>query len=204
MSATMSIAGSAASRLCMMMTGTPCSATTRAMSGSRCRPHTSLTMAAPASSAQAATCAFMVSIETGTPSADHGGQHRLEAPQFLVERNRRRRCRRDASIPRRYRGCRRPPRPCGAPARWRRAGSRKRPPSENESGVTLRMPMTSGRPAASSRASVRMRPGRRAGYGKGTGWPSSCRGFAPARARESSVTAAWSFRLRGIDRASDR
>ena len=51
----MSIAGSAASRLCMMMTGAPCSATTRAMSGSRCRPQTSLTIAAPASSAQAAT-----------------------------------------------------------------------------------------------------------------------------------------------------
>src|SRR5579864_2495842 len=34
-SAMMSIAGSAASRLCMMMTGAPCAATTRAISGSR-------------------------------------------------------------------------------------------------------------------------------------------------------------------------
>src|SRR5215471_5951312 len=32
-------------------------------------------------------------------------------------------------------------------------GSRKRPPSENESGVTLRIPMTNGRPSANRRAS---------------------------------------------------
>ena len=57
----------------MTITGTPCSATTRAMSGSRCRPQTSLTIAAPAASAQAATLAFMVSIETGTPSATAPG-----------------------------------------------------------------------------------------------------------------------------------
>src|SRR5579884_485530 len=65
----MSIDGSALSRLCMMMIGAPYSATTRAMSGSRCRPHTSLTIAAPASSAQAARAAFCVSMETGMPMA---------------------------------------------------------------------------------------------------------------------------------------
>src|SRR5215467_2143166 len=74
MSATMSIAGSAASRLCMMITGTACWDTTRASSLSRCRPQTSLTMAAPAASAQAATSAFMVSIETGTPSPTTAGR----------------------------------------------------------------------------------------------------------------------------------
>ena len=68
-SAMMSMRRIGASRLCMTITGTPCSATTRAMSGSRCRPHTSLTIAAPCSSAQAATLALMVSIETGRPSA---------------------------------------------------------------------------------------------------------------------------------------
>src|SRR4029077_19062122 len=73
-SATMSIDGSALSRLCMTMTGTRCSATTRAMSGSRCSPQTSLTMAAPVSIAQAATAAFIVSIETGTPSAATAGR----------------------------------------------------------------------------------------------------------------------------------
>ena len=39
------------------------------MSGSRCRPQTSLAIDAPASSAQATTADFMLSIETGTPSA---------------------------------------------------------------------------------------------------------------------------------------
>src|SRR6266545_2386457 len=73
MSAMMSIAGSARSRLCMMMTGTACSATTPALSGSRCRPQTSLTMLAPAASALTATLAFMVSIDTGTPSAVTAG-----------------------------------------------------------------------------------------------------------------------------------
>src|ERR1700760_631889 len=34
------------------------------------------------------------------------------------------------------------------------AGSRKRPPSENESGVTLRIPMTSGRPGAKRRGKI--------------------------------------------------
>src|SRR5262245_6999601 len=73
-SARVSIAGSAASRLCMMMTGTPRSATTCASALSRCRPHTSLTIAAPAASAHSATLAFMVSMETGTPSATAAGR----------------------------------------------------------------------------------------------------------------------------------
>ena len=88
MSAMMSIAGSASSRLCMTTTGTPRSATTRAMSGSRCRPQTSLTMVAPWSSAQAATLAFMVSIETGTPSSTTAGRTGCEPRQFLLERYR--------------------------------------------------------------------------------------------------------------------
>ena len=58
----------------MMITGTPKSAHTRGMSVSRCRPHTSLTIAAPDASAQAATLAFMVSIETGAPSATAAGR----------------------------------------------------------------------------------------------------------------------------------
>ncbi len=41
----------------------------RAISPSRCRPQTSLTIDAPASSAKRATKGFMVSIETGVPSA---------------------------------------------------------------------------------------------------------------------------------------
>src|SRR5215510_2724168 len=69
MSAMMSIDGSALSRLCMTTTGTLRSAISLAMSVSCCRPQTSLVMAAPRSSAQEATADFMVSMETGTPSA---------------------------------------------------------------------------------------------------------------------------------------
>src|SRR6187399_2263788 len=72
-SATMSMVGSADSRLCITMTGTPRLATRDAISGSRCRPHTSLTIAAPWSSAQAAIEALMVSIDTGTPIATTAG-----------------------------------------------------------------------------------------------------------------------------------
>ena len=43
------------------------------MSLSRCRPQTSLAIAAPVSSAQATTSDFMLSIETGTPSATTSG-----------------------------------------------------------------------------------------------------------------------------------
>ncbi len=69
----MSIAPSELSRLCMTMTGTPRLATSGAMSGSRCRPQTSLTIAAPWSSAQAAVVAFWVSIDTGRPSVTAAG-----------------------------------------------------------------------------------------------------------------------------------
>src|SRR6516162_7436368 len=68
MSLMMSIAGSALSRLCMTMTGTLREATRVAMPESPCKPQTSLTITAPASSAKAATDDFMLSIETGTPS----------------------------------------------------------------------------------------------------------------------------------------
>src|SRR3954447_3009867 len=69
MSTTISIAGSTLARLCMTMTGTPFAATVGAMPASPCRPQTSLAIAAPRSSAKATTSAFMLSIETGTPSA---------------------------------------------------------------------------------------------------------------------------------------
>ena len=83
-SAMMSMAGSAVSRLCMTITGTPRSATSVAMSGSRCRPQTSLTIAAPWSSAQAATLALMVSIDTGRPSLTTAGSTGAEPRHFVV------------------------------------------------------------------------------------------------------------------------
>src|SRR5215510_7845502 len=149
-SATMSIAGSAASRLCMTMTGTRCSATTRAMSGSRCSPHTSLTMAAPCPSAQAAISALIVSIETGTPRATAAGSTGASrssssssdtgtAPPYgLVDSAPMSRM----SAPSAASRC-----ACAIAA----AGLMKRPPAENESGVTLRTPITIGRPRPSSR-----------------------------------------------------
>ncbi len=84
----MSIAGSAVSRLCMMMTGAPCSATTRAMSGSRCRPQTSLTMAAPASSAQAATGGFHGIDRDRHAERRSRGQDRLEPRALFLDGDR--------------------------------------------------------------------------------------------------------------------
>ena len=155
-------------------------ATTRAMSGSRCRPQTSLTIAAPARSAQSATLAFMVSIETGTPSATTAGSTGFEAAHFVVGRHRLHAAvgagqfcadvddvgavgdhlagMRDAAI----------------------RGSINLPPSENESGVTLRMPITSVRPRASMRRHERRRrrraSGDRAGGAHGGGFARSRRG----------------------------
>src|SRR6267378_1090559 len=63
----MSISASTLSRLCMTITGALRAANSLAMSGSRCRPQTSLAMAAPASRAQATTADFMLSIDTGIP-----------------------------------------------------------------------------------------------------------------------------------------
>jgi len=67
--------------------GASCAATTWAMSGSRCSPHTSLTIVAPASSAQAAMTAFIVSMETGMPSPITAGRMGGETRAFLVERH---------------------------------------------------------------------------------------------------------------------
>ena len=86
--------------------------------------------------------------------------HRSRAAPAQDARSRRRarpasRRHRAASIPRRRRGCRR------RRAAMRRAcaiatcGSTNCPPSENESGVTLRMPITSGRRSPSSRRARR-------------------------------------------------
>jgi len=50
------------------LSGTLLAAISGAMAPSRCRPQTSLAIAAPWASANATTSAFMLSIETGTPS----------------------------------------------------------------------------------------------------------------------------------------
>ena len=79
-----SMAGSARSRLCITMTAALCSATTLAMSGSRCRPQTSLAIAAPAPSAHATTADFMLSMETGVPRATTSPKHRAQPLQLFL------------------------------------------------------------------------------------------------------------------------
>ena len=84
---------------------------------------------------------------------------RDHAPQFLLVIDRR--ARPAASTRRPRRRWPRPPRRVPAPARALRGNSRKRPPSEKESGVTLSTPMTTGR----SRSSRKRPHWRRMGAG---------------------------------------
>ena len=140
-SSRMSIAGSARSRLCMTTTADPVSATASAMPGSRCSPQTSLMRQAPSRAASRATAALLVSMEIGasrSASASSTGTTRRSS---------------SASETGRWPGrVDSPPTstiaaPSAIIARARAtaaAGSKWRPPSENESGVTLRMPMSWG------------------------------------------------------------
>src|SRR6185437_999541 len=68
------------------------------------------------------------------------------------------------------------------------AGSMNLPPSEKESGVTLRMPMTSGRPSASKAESAS-----RAGFGAG---------LAASRVRASPMAVDLRGRQRAVKHAS--
>ena len=165
-----SMAGSARSRLCITMTGTLCSATTLAMSGSRCRPQTSLAIAAPASSAHATTADFMLSMETGVPRATTSastGRSRCNLP------------RRTPAARHRAGWNSAPMSTMSAPsAIMRRAcasalsGAINCPPSEKESGVTLSTPITAGVAATAARAGPDDPPG------QVWKWSRSCRRFA--------------------------
>ena len=66
MSPCMSTLSSRSARLCMSTAAAPLSATTCAIAGSFCRPHTSLTIAAPCLIAARATAALEVSMEIGS------------------------------------------------------------------------------------------------------------------------------------------
>ena len=114
---------------------------------------TSLTITAPASSAAAR--------DRGLAGVDRDQRRRgaaAPAPRSpATTRSRldslRLPARRRAGWTRRRRRARRRPRRSGARrARPRGLGSAQRPPSENESGVTLRIPITAGRPSAHSPA----------------------------------------------------
>ncbi len=108
------------------------------MSGAKRKAETSLTRVAPAARAERATSTFVVSIETLWPaaaSASTTGSTRRSSSSSAT-----------GSAPGRVDS---PPTsriPAPSPAScspWSiaTAGSRKRPPSENESGVTLTTPM---------------------------------------------------------------
>ncbi len=141
-SSRMSIVPSARSRLCMMTRAEPVSATASAMPGSRCKPQTSLMTEAPSRAASRATAALPVSIETATSksatnasstgltrqsssSADTGAwPGRVDSPPMSTI------AAPSATIP--------------LARATAEPGSKWRPPSENESGVTLRMPINTG------------------------------------------------------------
>src|SRR5437016_8377573 len=126
--------------MCMSTTPAPDAATTPAIRGSARMAETSLTMTAPAWRAASATPAFIVSTETGTPafpasasmtgttrasssaSATGSAPGRVDSPPTSI------RSTPSATIS--------IPRATAAP------GSENRPPSEKESGVTFRMPIT--------------------------------------------------------------
>src|SRR5882757_1137870 len=141
-------------RQCIRIHGTPAAASTPAMSGSASPPLTSLITLAPAASAAAATAARLVSTEHGTPAAASsvitGSTRRISsaastrsAPGRVDSPPTSTRSAPSARIAR----------PCATAA----SSEAYRPPSENESGVTLRTPMTTQRFGRGSRNSVTTR-----------------------------------------------
>ena len=147
-------------RMCMATTPAPLACATAIIRGSPSRPVTSLMISAPRSTARSATAAFEVSIDTGTPasvasrrttsatrlssssSATGSAQGRVLSPPTSR-----------MSAPAATSAS-----PCATAA----STPACRPPSENESGVTLTIPITSGRRSdppgcGSSRLRVRSR-----------------------------------------------
>ena len=117
----------------------PALATTPASSGAKRKPDTSFTRVAPAASAASATSRLVVSIEirwpaaasrstTGTARASSSAAGTGSAPGRVEAPPTSRIAAPSAT------SCS----PCSTAA----SGSRNSPPSENESGVTLTMPMT--------------------------------------------------------------
>ena len=129
----------------MRIHGTFADATVLAMAGSASPPDTSLTTDAPASTAAAATAARVVSMLTGTPSAT-SSRMTGSTRAFSTSASTRPAPGRVDSPPTSTRSA-----PASRmPMPWATAWSRssQRPPSENESGVTLRTPITTAPPRA--------------------------------------------------------
>ena len=142
-------------RQCIATYGSPPSATTAAMSGSASPPHTSLTTTAPASSAAAATAGphgVDADQRSGGREVAHHGQHPARPPPRPAPA---RAPGRVDSPPTSTRSA--PSREQLEPVRDRGVVVEVRPPSENESGVTLTTPITSVRSSAGCRRSGRSR-----------------------------------------------
>src|SRR6266511_3357351 len=171
--------------MCMTTNPARASAATRRMSGSKRPAETSLTTVAPASRAARATADFVVSMLTGTlvastnrsttgrtrrsssSAATGAAPGRVDSPPMS-----------SASAP-----CATSSTPCATAS----FGSRKRPPSENESGVTLTIPMTAGRvPQTCSHMNIvcaAYRPPPASALGRfGRFEPSAVEGMAPDEA----------------------
>ena len=129
-------------RMCMITALAPVFATTSIIAGSR-NPLTSLTILAPATRHSRATAGFRVSTEMPTPTfsarARITGRTRSSSTASLTGRD----PGRVLSPPTSIKSA--PSATISTPRSTARATSRKRPPSENESGVTLRMPINSVR-----------------------------------------------------------
>src|SRR5213080_2543391 len=161
--------------MCIRTTGTPSRAHRGSIAASAMPAETSFTTSAPAPSAARATSAFIVSTEIGTRTAARtapstGSRRRRSSPPGT------------AIAPGRVdsaptSSARAPAATISAAASAARAGSRWRPPSENESGVAFRMPTSTTRSSASGPERVwSTGPASRAG-GRG---PASGRGCSGA------------------------
>src|SRR5947208_131596 len=133
--------------MCMRTTGTPARAQSGSIAGSARPAETSFTTSAPASSAARATSAFIVSTAIGTrtaarTAASTGSRRRRSSPPGTAVAPGR-----VDSAP--TSSARAPAATISAAASAARAGSRWRPPSENESGVAFRMPTSATRSRAS-------------------------------------------------------
>ncbi|GAA3052008.1 hypothetical protein GCM10020000_36690 [Streptomyces olivoverticillatus] len=129
-------------RQCITTNGTPAVATTPTIAGSASPPLTSLTSTAPASTAASATAARMVSTDTTAPSAASSRTTGTTRRSSSFSSTRDAPGRVDSP----------PTSTMSAPAATRSSPrftaavvSNQRPPSENESGVTLTTPITAQR-----------------------------------------------------------
>src|SRR5438094_5537291 len=144
-------------RMCMTITPAPPSATTRASSGSKARPDTSLITAAPAASAARATAALRVSTDTGpkprrascsitgatraisSGAATGAAPGRVDSPPTSSSSH--------------------PSATSRSACATARSAVEKRPPSEKESGVTFTIPISTGWSRASVRPAISQRRG---------------------------------------------